>query len=178
MSPLAHTMGRFCPTRCSSNPNYILSARLPGLNIGVNSVSFQAFNFSNQNEHRKSDMARRGRSSPKSREYGRVSGRSSVRVNKVSLQDVVRRRFADMLKRVYGQPGGRVDVQAICDLTGYSPDQVRNWLNERSDAPLKVLYSLGALDRVGFFSLMEMLTGGQSRAEILREICEVRHGLD
>jgi hypothetical protein len=91
---------------------------------------------------------------------------SSEEVNRVALQDVARERFADLLRVAF--PGGS-DIEVArqaARVLGYHEKTVLNWLRCETAAPFEVAFAIGAMELVGVFRVMDVMTRGQSRGSV------------
>ena len=100
-----------------------------------------------------------------SNENSRASENISV-VNKVSLQDVARQRFADLILATWPYD---TKNQAAAFLS-VSPETVDNWLKSKTSANIEHIFAIGALR--GVFFVMEVMTLGQSRQVIFKSIIQ------
>lgn len=93
------------------------------------------------------------------------SAQTSCQVNRVELQVVARERFSDLLRAAFP---GKTDVatyRAAAEFLGYSENMVKNWLAQTHSPPFDVVFAIGC--KVGVFKVMEVMTRGQSRGEVL-----------
>jgi hypothetical protein len=89
----------------------------------------------------------------------------SFQINRVSLQEVSRSRFADLLRVAFPAPTDAGICRKAADALGYSERTVKNWLHEENSPPFDVVFAIGCF--VGVFQVMEVITQGQSRSSML-----------
>ncbi|MEN9062866.1 hypothetical protein [Ponticoccus litoralis] len=93
---------------------------------------------------------------------------SCAPVNRVSLQEVSRERFADLLRVAFPARSDAATARAAAAFLDVSDRAVLNWLRGETSAPFDAVFAIGC--RVGVFQLMEVMTRGESRGSVLGRI--------
>ena len=89
-------------------------------------------------------------------------------VNRVSLQDVSRARAARLLRAAFPARSDRECARLAAAFLGVSDRQVLHWLSCDHSMSFDNVFAIGC--RVGVFTVMEVMTQGESRASVLNLI--------
>lgn len=89
-------------------------------------------------------------------------------LNAVSLQDVSRQRFADMIRALYPAVSDAETARDCAAFLGCHEDTVAHWLTMDTGAPFSAVFALGA--KFGVFRIAELLTKDEARSEVLDQI--------
>lgn len=89
---------------------------------------------------------------------------TSFEIDRLSLQDVARRRFADLLKDTW--PGSdRETARRAAQALNVSERTVLNWLACTHSAPFEIVFAIGCF--TGVYRVMDVMTRGQGRLQVL-----------
>jgi len=95
---------------------------------------------------------------------------NNVRINRVSLQDVARERFADLLRVAFPARDDAGVARRCSEVMGVTEKTVRGWLKMEHSAPFDIVFAIGCM--VGVFKVMEVMTRGESRHTVLGKIVQ------
>lgn len=91
-------------------------------------------------------------------------------INYVSLQEVSRERFRDLLLVAFPGASEAETARKAAAVLPVSERTVRNWLAMTHSPALEIVFAIGCLESVGVFKVMEVFTRGQSRKSVLSMI--------
>lgn len=91
-------------------------------------------------------------------------------VNRVSLQEVARERFADLLRVSWPERSDRAVARDSAAWLGVSERTVLNWLACEVSVPFEIVFAIGC--RVGVFAVMDVMTRGEGRQTVLNRIVQ------
>lgn len=92
------------------------------------------------------------------------------RINRVSLQDVSRERFADLLRSAFPARDDAGVARRCSEVMGVNEKTVRGWLKMEHSPPFDIVFAIGCM--VGVFKVMEVMTRGESRHTVLGKIVQ------
>lgn len=88
----------------------------------------------------------------------------SFQIDRISLQDVARARFRDLLKDTW--PGSDRDTaRRAAKALKVSERTVLNWLACTHSAPFEIVFAIGCF--TGVYRVMDVMTRGQGRLQVL-----------
>ncbi|WP_299927799.1 hypothetical protein [uncultured Pelagimonas sp.] len=91
-------------------------------------------------------------------------GETSFQIDRLSLQDVARARFRDLLKDTW--PGSDRDTaRRAGKALGVHEKTVLNWLACTHSAPFEIVFAIGCF--TGVYRVMDVMTRGQGRLQVL-----------
>ncbi len=89
---------------------------------------------------------------------------TSFEIDRLSLQDVARQRFRDLLKDTW--PGtDKETARRAGKALGVHERTVLNWLACTHSAPFEVVFAIGCF--TGVYRVMDVMTRGQGRLQVL-----------
>ncbi len=89
---------------------------------------------------------------------------TSFQIDRLSLQDVARARFRDLLKDTW--PGtDRETAPRAGKALGVHEKTVLNWLACTHSAPFEIVFAIGCF--TGVYRVMDVMTRGQGRLQVL-----------
>ena len=105
--------------------------------------------------------------------FGHETGNNlenNCQINRVSLQEVARQRFADLLRVAFPATSDAGIARDAAAFLQVSEKTVLNWLHMTHSAPFDVVFAIGC--RVGVFAVMDVMTRGESRHTVLGRIVQ------